>query len=190
MGNVNFKDSSLDDRIASRLKALRGESGWSLDELAKRCGISRATLSRLENAEVSPTASVLGRLCSVYNLTMSRLLAMVEQDFSPFVAYDQQALWQDPETGFKRRSVSPPADTLNAELLMCELPADRRIEYPKPPRVGLEHHIFMAEGCLNMTIEGQKYRLLEGDCLRYRLYGSSVFETDKNCIAKYLIAVL
>ena len=36
--------------------------------------VSRASLSRLENAEVSPTASVLGRLCAAYGLTMSRLM--------------------------------------------------------------------------------------------------------------------
>ena len=51
-------DVDLDRRIAQRLKALRLARGWSLDELAGMAGVSRATLSRLENAEVSPTASV------------------------------------------------------------------------------------------------------------------------------------
>ena len=37
-------------------------------------------LSRMENAEVSPTAQVLGKLCAVYGLTTSRLLYMVESD--------------------------------------------------------------------------------------------------------------
>ena len=55
---------SIDKQIAQRLKSLRAERDWSLDELAKRSGVSRATLSRLENAEVSPTASVLGKLCA------------------------------------------------------------------------------------------------------------------------------
>ena len=50
-------------RLAQRLRELRHERGWSLDELAARSGVSRATLSRLENNEVSPTAAVLGRLC-------------------------------------------------------------------------------------------------------------------------------
>ncbi len=58
------KDASIDRRIAQRLKGLRAERGWSLDELAGRSSVSRATLSRLENAEVSPTANVLGKLCA------------------------------------------------------------------------------------------------------------------------------
>ncbi|MRU32324.1 helix-turn-helix transcriptional regulator, partial [Xylella fastidiosa subsp. multiplex] len=59
--------------------------GWSLDELAGRAALSRATLSRLENAEVSPTANALGKLCGAYGLTMSRLMRMVEDDFTPLL---------------------------------------------------------------------------------------------------------
>jgi transcriptional regulator with XRE-family HTH domain len=190
MGNLDSADQSLDNRMAGRLKALRVERGWSLDELAKRCGISRATLSRLENADVSPTASALGKLCSAYNLPMSRLMAMVEGDFSPFVPRGEQVLWQDPETGFSRRSVSPPAQTLGAELLECELPAGRRIEYSKPPRPGLEHHLFLLEGALELTVDGQLFKLHEGDCLRYQLYGASLFETARDKSAKYILAIL
>ena len=102
-------DHGLDMRIASRLKGLRQERGWSLDELAGRAGVSRATLSRLENAEVSPTASVLGRLCAAYGLTMSRLMLMVEDDFAPLVPESAQPVWVDASAGFRRRSVSPPA---------------------------------------------------------------------------------
>ena len=62
MGSNGVDDRDLDLRIAGRLKALRAERGWSLDALARRSNVSRATLSRLENAEVSATANVLGRL--------------------------------------------------------------------------------------------------------------------------------
>ena len=94
-------DQGLDMRIASRLKGLRQERGWSLDELAGRAGVSRATLSRLENAEVSPTASVLGRLCAAYGLTMSRLMLMVEDDFAPLVPESAQPVWVDASAGFR-----------------------------------------------------------------------------------------
>ena len=93
---------SIDTRIAFRLKGLRKERGWSLDMLAAKSSVSRATLSRLENAEVSATANVLGRLCATYGLTMSRLMLMVEDEFAPVVRCDAQQLWIDPETRFRR----------------------------------------------------------------------------------------
>src|SRR5579883_3621139 len=94
--------TSIDWHIAQRLKRLRAERGWSLDELARRSGVSRATLSRLENAEVSPTTSMLGKLCASYGLTMSRLMCMVEDDFVPLVRRGMQAVWTDATVGFRR----------------------------------------------------------------------------------------
>lgn len=190
MGILGHTNPSLDDRMADRLKDLRTEHGWSLDDLATRCGVSRATLSRLEKAKVSPTASVLGKLCATYGVTMSRLMAMVETDFVPLVPHEQQATWVDPETGLRRRNVSPPARTLSAELLHCELPAGKRIDYPDPPHADLEHHIYVLEGLLEVTIDGRPYQLGKGDCLRYRLSGSSVFETPEDQNARYLLVIL
>ena len=172
-------DHGLDMRIASRLKGLRQERGWSLDELAGRAGVSRATLSRLENAEVSPTASVLGRLCAAYGLTMSRLMLMVEDDFAPLVPESAQPVWVDASAGFRRRSVSPPAAALAGEVLACELDAGARIEYPQPPRPNLEHHLLMLEGALHITVDGRRHGLRPGDCLRYQLAGASLFETPR-----------
>ncbi|MFF1798770.1 helix-turn-helix domain-containing protein, partial [Kitasatospora sp. NPDC058263] len=71
-------DTAADERLAIRLAELRVEHGWTLEELARRAEVSRSTLSRVERAEVSPTAALLGRLCAVYGRTMSRLLAEVE----------------------------------------------------------------------------------------------------------------
>jgi len=48
---------SLDDTArASRPFALERESrGWSLADLAERSGVSKATISKIEREEVSPT---------------------------------------------------------------------------------------------------------------------------------------
>jgi transcriptional regulator with XRE-family HTH domain len=76
-------DLHIESRLAARLATLRREHGWSLDELAARSGISRASLSRLERGETSPTAAMLGRLCTAYGRTMSRLLHEIEANTSP-----------------------------------------------------------------------------------------------------------
>jgi len=184
------QDPDLDQRLAGRLKALRLARGWSLDELAGRAGVSRATLSRLENAEVSPTANVLGKLCGAYGLTMSRLMRMVEDDFAPLVPAAAQALWVDDSTGFTRRSVSPPSQKLAGEVLACELASDAHIRYDQAPRAGMEHHLVMLEGELSLTVDGQAYTLAPGDCLRYQLQGASAFDTPPHCGARYLLFIV
>src|SRR6476469_3682526 len=112
MEETEIINSSIDRRIAQRLKDLRTDRGWSLDELAGRSGVSRATLSRLENSAISPTTGMLSKLCAAYGLTMSRLMHMAEDGFAPLIRRHAQALWSDAAIGFKRRAVSPPAQTL------------------------------------------------------------------------------
>jgi transcriptional regulator with XRE-family HTH domain len=190
MGNTNSENTSIDQLIAQRLKGLRAERGWSLDELARRSNVSRATLSRLENAEVSPTTSVLGKLCAAYGLTMSQLIHMVEDTFIPLIRRNMQAVWRDPTIGFQRRSVSPPAQDLAAEALECELEPGTHITYDRPPRSGLEHHLLLIEGQLEVSVNGQTYDLRPGDCLRYRLFGPSAFATPEQHGARYILFLL
>lgn len=175
-------------RLADRLKQLRSAKGLSLQELAERSGVSRATLSRIENGEVSPTAETLGALAAAYAMTISRILAPAERPFQALVARTEQSAWQDPSHGFTRHIVSPPSGALAIEIIRCELAANQSIAYEKPPVAGLEHHLTMLKGALSVTVENEAYALKEGDCLRYRLFGASRFETGRSA-ASYLIAL-
>jgi transcriptional regulator with XRE-family HTH domain len=190
MESTPSDNTSIDRLIAQRLKALRAERGWSLDELARRSNVSRATLSRLENAEVSPTASVLGKICAAYGLTVSRLMYMVEDNFVPLIRRNTQSVWTDRTIGFRRRSVSPPAQVLAAEALECELEPGTYITYERPPRPGLEHHLILIEGQLEVSVNGQTYDLRPGDCLRYQLFGPSAFVTPEQCAARYILVIV
>lgn len=180
-------DGGIDGRIAGRLRALRQARGWSLEALAVRCGVSRASLSRLENAETSATTAVLFRLCGAYGLTLSRLMSLVEDGFAAKVPAEAQPVWTDPESGFRRRQVSPPAADLEAEVVEGRIPPGTRIAYGLPPRPGIEHHLVMREGALAVTVGGTTHRLGPGDCLRYRLDGESAFETPADLPARYLL---
>ncbi|MEI2386407.1 XRE family transcriptional regulator [Breoghania sp. JC706] len=179
----------LDIRIAERLKSLRSERGWSLDALSAFSGVSRATLSRLENGEVSPTTAILARLCAAHSMTLSRLMLMAEETFAPLVPRAEQPEWEDAGAGFRRRSVSPPATALSGEVLECRLAPGADIAYDAPPREGLEHHLVLIEGALAVTVDGETHHLSPGDCLRYRLVRESRFETADVSAGYFLFMV-
>jgi quercetin dioxygenase-like cupin family protein len=115
---------------------------------------------------------------------------MVEDDFAPIVRRDRQSVWTDPETGFRRRSVSPPAQNLAGEAIEGQLEPGTRITYDHPPRHGLEHHLLLIEGQLEVAVEDQTHDLRPGDCLRYRLFGPSAFATPDHCGARYILFML
>ncbi|GAA5217140.1 helix-turn-helix domain-containing protein [Corallincola platygyrae] len=177
-----------DSALANHLKRLRGEHGLTLNQLAEKSGVSRATLSRIEKAEVSPTAQTLGSLSSVYRVPISTLLSPMEQQFEPLIRSTQQSVWHDEANGFSRRSVSPPSQFLASELIQGQIESHQIITYDAPPLAGLEHHLFMLEGALTIEVGGHEYQLSQGDCLRYKLFGGSAFRTG-DASARYIIAL-
>jgi len=182
--------AEIERRIADRLGRLRTERGWSLEALAERSGISRATLSRLERGELSPTASMLGRLCTTFGWTLSRLMAEAETRAPNLVPATQQAVWTDPETGYRRRIVSPPAPGLRGELVEIRVPAGATVGYEASPVPGLEHHLWLLEGALTIDVDGSPFQLRPGDALRYVLNGPSRFTATGRREARYLIALV
>jgi transcriptional regulator with XRE-family HTH domain len=180
----------LSNRLSERLKELRHGRGWSLDELATASGLSRATLSRMEKGDVSPTAESLGRLCRAYGLPMSRLMMMVEDTFTPRIPVERQTEWTDPETGYVRRSVSPPAPGLSGEVIECHLPPGTRVAYDGPPKPGQEHHVLLLDGAMSLTVDDTRHDLSAGDSLRYHLSGPTVFETSEHRGVRYMLVLI
>lgn len=183
-------DQEIERRISRQLARLRADRGWSLEDLAERTGISRATLSRLERSELSPTAAMLGRLCSVYGWTLSRLMAEAETRPPSLVRAAEQTEWTDPESGYRRRAVSPPASDLRGELVEVRIPAGASVDFETSPVPGLEHHLWMLDGALRLDVEGSTFRLRAGDCLRYVLNGPTRFQGEGRREARYVIAMV
>ena len=183
-------DVAIDRRIAQRLASLRAERGWSLEAVAERTGISRASLSRLERSELSPTAAMLGRLCTLYGYTLSRLMAEAETRPPNLIPAAGQAEWKDPESGYRRKVVSPPAPGLRGELVEVRIPPRGIVSFDTSPIPGLEHHLWMLEGALTLEVEGSTFRLRAGDCLRYVLNGPTRFTSTGRREARYLVAMV
>ena len=55
-----------DQALANRLQLERQSRGWSLAEVAKRSGISKAMVRKVELGEASPTAALLVRLAGAF----------------------------------------------------------------------------------------------------------------------------
>lgn len=186
----NHVTEPVEARIADRLAQLRAEHGWSLDALADRTGISRATLSRIERGELSPSAGTLGRLCTAFGWTLSRLMAHAESPAPSVVPAASQARWTDPESGYRRRAVSPPGPDLRGELVEVHMPAGATVAFDTSPSAGLEHHLWLMEGALTLHVEGTAHALHAGDCLRYVLSGATRFHNPGRRTARYLVAII
>src|SRR5262249_13445552 len=113
--------------IAARLHAEREARGWPLAELAKRSGVSKAMISKIERGECSPTASLLGRLSGAFGLTLTTLLSRAEEQGRRLCRLKDQAVWRDPKSGYLRRALIP-ASSLSLDLTEIFLPGGAAVE--------------------------------------------------------------
>lgn len=61
--------------LARRVRRLRGDAGLTLQQLSDRCGISVSALSKIENAQLSPTYDNVIKLANGLNVDLTRLFS-------------------------------------------------------------------------------------------------------------------
>ncbi len=177
--------------LATRLRLERESRGWTLADLAARSGVSRAMVSKIERGEASPTAALLGRLSAAFGLTMSQLFARMEDRPAGQVARaTEQPAWRDPETGFLRRSLSPPGPG-PLELVWGELPPGAEIAYSAASRAFIaDQQLVVIAGEVSIVVGGTAHALGAGDCLRFGPPSDVVFRNFGDARCRYVIAVL
>lgn len=182
-------EGQFERQLAERLAALRLAAGWSLDELAARSGVSRATLSRLERAETSPTATLLSRLARAYGLPLSRVLADAEALPVRLLRAADQPRWHDQQSGFERLMRCPPLAGFATEVIEGVLAPGAELVYDEPTVARLEHHLCLLDGRLRLTLQGQAFELLAGDSISFRVLSRSAFANPGTEPARYLLAM-
>lgn len=68
------------DAFAEVLKRLRAQKGISQEKLGFESGLHRTYISQLERGLKSPSLKTLERLCRALDISLSELVALVEQE--------------------------------------------------------------------------------------------------------------
>src|ERR1700722_9611440 len=122
-------DKLFDRELGARLRLLREHQGFSLGTLGDRSGVSKAMIARVEKAQSSATAALLGRLCAGLGVRLSSLIEAADTRTEPLSRFRDQAVWRDPKTGYCRRQVSPPATSSGLEIVSIALPRGKTVPY-------------------------------------------------------------
>jgi len=72
---MNPRTKELSHRIATRVRSLRLERGWSQPELARRASLSNAMVSMVERGERTPSLDALASLAASLEVDTAVLLA-------------------------------------------------------------------------------------------------------------------
>ncbi len=176
------------DRLAQRLRLERDERGWSLNDLAERSGVSRAMISKIERGEASPTAALLVRLATAFDLTLATLLLRAEADAGRVRRAADQPQWRDPASGYVRRQVfAGPASPI--ELTEVELPPGARVDFPASSYAFIRQVVWVIAGNLVIHEGPERTELCAGDAYAFGEPADSAFENAACAPCRYLVAL-
>lgn len=183
----------LQTLIAQRVRQLRLDRQYSLDDLAGRSGVSRSSISLIERGQSSPSAVVLDKLATALGVVLASLF---EPDTaaaapSPLARLAGQAVWTDPASGYQRRQLSPATDS-PLQLVEVLFPPGQRVALESAAReTELQQQIWVLEGRIDITLgDAPAWALQAGDCLAMRLNQPILFHNPTDHATRYLVAVV
>jgi len=175
-------------RIARRLRIERDLRGWSLADLGERSGVSKATISKIEREEVSPTAVILVRLAGAFDLTLAGMLLRAEGEGERLSRGAEQPVWRDPETGYLRKQVFCRPDH-PLEVTEVELPAGQRVVLPASSYAHIRQAVWVRTGGLVILEGGDRHVLEAGDCLGFGPPSEVTFANETAAPCTYVVVL-
>ena len=107
-------------RLGERLKEIRLANQWTLEDVSQKTGLARATLSKIENDQISPTFTAVQKLIGGLDIDLPQLLSPPRQQTRTMGRRDMT------RRGEGQRHPTP---TYEHELLSCELAQKRMIPF-------------------------------------------------------------
>jgi transcriptional regulator with XRE-family HTH domain len=182
---------ALNQRIASRVRDLRGDRGLSLEDLAAKSGVSRSMISLVERGESSPTAVVLEKLATGLGVMLAAIFDGVPADGAvgdPVARRADQPEWQDPASGYVRRNVSPPGVPQPMHIVDVRFPPGGRVAFETGARAArVFQQVWVLEGAIDVTVGQERHSLREGDCLAMQLDRPTMFHNPARKAARYAV---
>lgn len=151
--------------VARNVRRFRGERGLSMSALAARAGLSKQTLSSIEQGAGNPTVETLGVLSDALEIPVRRLLT--EWGTPVFVQRSAEATWADGAT-WTERTLDEVYGSGYVRTALVRLErrwsSDKPIA-PHPP--GALHHLYVISGRVRTGPASEPVELSAGDFTRF-----------------------
>lgn len=156
---------SIQRNIGENLKTIRKARGYSLDQVSDLTGVSKAMLGQIERGESNPTVSTLWKIARGLQISFSSLIKEEDSDVT-VVKLKQITPVTENNGDYRVYSIFPFDPRKKFEIFTvlmeegCEHHSERHTE-------GLEEHITVMDGRLELQIGKESYIVSAGDSIRF-----------------------
>ena len=152
--------------LARSLKRRRLERAISLSELARRAGVSKATLSSLERGTGNPSVDTVWALAQALNVPFGDLFDGAEDDVIQVHRIEDAQIVTE-EDGFLGRRLLSRQGRGGFELYVLELDGRARSATPRRTRPGVIEHVLVIDGRVEAGPDDDAAALAMGDYLTF-----------------------
>ncbi|MGI2102335.1 helix-turn-helix domain-containing protein [Shewanella oncorhynchi] len=157
---------TINSYLATTLKALRNQKGWSLDKAAQETGVSKAMIGQIERGESSPTIATLWKIASGFNISLSTFLEPTPQSQGAVFRKPDELRQQPATDGMLVASLFPFEERFGFEMFeLTLLPHYERLS--EPHETGVTEHVIVLSGTMEVLVDGQWQTLKQGEAVRF-----------------------
>ena len=161
------KADALNRRLSERLKQLRTERGWSLDQLSSACGVSRSMLSQVERGSANPTLAVTVRIAESFGMNLSEFVESPEASRSiDVVRASDPAHHYRSDKDCQIRTLSPLHLEKDVEFYEVRLAAGG-VLHSSPHFEGAREFLTVSKGRVEVESGTDSQTLARGDSANY-----------------------
>jgi len=154
--------------LGAKLAQARAERGWSLAELARRAGVSTASVHKIEKSGMTPTIATLMKIAAALGTNVSYFIDEgVAVPAAIVVRGDERARLYTSKAGITLDNVSGRYGRYRlagAEARLEPLASSG----PDPMRHPGEELVYLLEGAMCFTVDGEVIDLEPGDSIHFR----------------------
>ncbi|MEU9239716.1 XRE family transcriptional regulator [Streptomyces shenzhenensis] len=175
--------------VARNVRLLRDQRGLSLTELARQAGLSKQTLSNLEQGTGNPTVDTLFAIAAALGVPVTRLVAEREQVMT--VQRRDEVVWHE-HGGYESRSLDHVYGSGVIENYLVRVSRDPQgvVKPSEPHPVGTLEHLYVITGRVRVGPLDSCVELSAGDFVRYPGDRPHVYESlEGECLLHVVVSV-
>ncbi len=158
----------ISGQISQRVKLLRQQRGWSLEQLATASGVSKSMLSQIERNQANPTLAVTCKIAQAFGMSLAEFVEMPSASSAIHVirADDREHLYRSDEA-VEIRTLSPLNLEKDVEFYQVRLKAGGALKSAAHYQ-GTREFLTVEQGKVRVQSSNDSAELAKGDSTTYR----------------------
>ena len=158
----------ISGQISQRVKLLRQQRGWSLEQLATASGVSKSMLSQIERNQANPTLAVTCKIAQAFSMSLAEFVEMPSASSAIHVirADDREHLYRSDEA-VEIRTLSPLNLEKDVEFYHVRLKAGGALKSAAHFQ-GTREFLTVEQGKVKVESSSDTAELTKGDSTTYR----------------------